>query len=51
MKVHPHHSHVTGEILGYAHDFCNKKVVELEKAGIPCIAHNLFGFDFWYFGI
>ena len=49
MKVHLHHSHVTGEILGYAHDFCNKQVVELEKAEIPCIAHNLFGFDYWYF--
>ena len=49
MKVHLHHSHVTVEILGYAHDFCNKKVVEVEKAEIPCIAHNLFGFDFWYF--
>ena len=49
MKVHLHHSHVTGEILGYAHDFCNKKIVELEKVEIPCIANNLFGFDFWYF--
>ena len=49
MKVHLHHSHVTGEILGYAHDFCNRKVTELEKVEIPCIAHNLFGFDFWYF--
>ena len=49
MKVHLHHSHITGEILGYSHDFCNKKVVELDKAEIPCIAHNLFGFDFWFF--
>ena len=22
-KVHFHHSHMTGEILGYSHDFCN----------------------------
>ena len=51
MKVHLHHSHVTGEILGYAHDFCNKKVVESERSEIPCIAHNLFGFDFWYFKV
>ena len=49
QKIHLHHSHITGEIKGYAHDFCNRKVVELEKTEIPCIAHNLFGFDFWYF--
>ena len=49
QKIHLHHSHITGEIKGYAHDFCNRKVVELEKIEIPCIAHNLFGFDFWYF--
>ena len=23
-----HHSHITGEIIGYAHDFCNKKIRE-----------------------
>ena len=23
-----HHSHVTGETIGYAHDFCNKKIRE-----------------------
>ena len=22
-KFHLHHSHITGEIFGYAHDFCN----------------------------
>ena len=49
QKIHLHHSHITGEIKGYAHDFCNRKVVELEKQEIPCIAHNLFGFDFWFF--
>ena len=48
MKVHLHHSHVTGEIQGYAHDVCNTRVLELEKTEIPCIAHNLFGFDFFY---
>ena len=47
MKRHLHHSHITGEILG--HDFCNKRVIELEKSEIPCIAHNLFGVDFFYF--
>ena len=24
-----HHSYVSGEILGYAHDFCNRKVKEI----------------------
>ena len=49
QKIHLHHSHITGEIKGYAHEFCNRKVVELEKQEIPCIVHNLFGFDFWFF--
>ena len=26
MKIYLHHSHITGKILGYAHDFCNTKV-------------------------
>ena len=49
MKTNLHHSHITGDILGYAHDFCNTRVLELEKSEIPCVAHNLFGFDFFYF--
>ena len=49
QKLHLHHSHITGQIIGYAHDFCNRKVIESEKQQIPCIAHNLFGFDFWFF--
>ena len=28
MKVHLHHSHITGKIIGYAHDFCNARVKE-----------------------
>ena len=48
-KVHLHHSHITGQIIGYSHSFCNKQVIELERPEIPCIAHNLFGFDFWFF--
>ena len=28
VKMHLHHSHVTGEILGYVHDFCNWRVTE-----------------------
>ena len=49
QKLHIHHSHITGQIFGYTHDFCNKRVVELQNPEIPCIAHNLFGFDFWFF--
>ena len=43
-----HHSHVTREIHGYAHNFCNKQVRELtEKSGqyFSCIFHNGFRFD------
>ena len=25
-KVHLHHSHVTGEIIGHSHDYCNWKL-------------------------
>ena len=49
MKIHLHHSHVTGKIIGYAHDFCNTCLIENQKPEIPCFAHNLFGFDFFYF--
>ena len=48
VKVHLHHSHVTGEVIGYAHDFCNLKVRE-NKDVISCIAHNFFGFDIYFF--
>ena len=27
-KVHLHHLHITGQIIGYSHDFCNRKVIE-----------------------
>ena len=42
-----HHSHVTGEIVGYAHDFCNKKLRETQNL-IPVFTHNLFSFDFFF---
>ena len=48
VKVHLHHSHVAGEVIGYAHDFCNLKVRE-NKGVISCIAHNFFGFDIYFF--
>lgn len=42
------HSHVTGEIVGYAHSFCNLKVRE-NKSQISVVAHDLCGFDFFLF--
>ena len=47
IKIHLHHSHVTGKIYDYAHDFCNWKVRK-NQLGISCIAHNYFGFDFYF---
>ena len=44
-----HHSHITGEIFGYAHDFCNTMLIKRGKCEIPFIAHNFFGFDLFYF--
>ena len=43
-----HHSHITDEVTGYGHSFCNKEVRE-NKNQISLIAHNLFGFDFFFF--
>ena len=48
VKVHLHHSHVTGRNFGYAYDFCNWRICE-NKSEIPMIAHNLFGFDMFFF--
>ena len=48
VKLHLHHSHVTGQIYDYAHDFCNWKVRE-NQLGFSCIAHSYFGFDFFLF--
>ena len=46
MKNHLHHSHITGKILGFPHDFCNTKAT---KKIAPVIALNLFGFHLYYF--
>ena len=44
VKIYLHHSHVTGKIIGYAHDFCNMKVRENQNQ-FSCIAYKFFGFD------
>ena len=44
-KFHLHHSHITGKIFGYAHDFCNTTLVEKSTPEIPFVAHNFLGFD------
>ena len=48
-KIYLYHSHITGNILDYAHDFCNTKVTKKSAPDIPLIAHDLFGFDLYYF--
>ena len=48
-KFHLHHSHITGKISGYAHDFCNATLVEKSTPDIPFVAHNFFGFDLFYY--
>ena len=47
VKIHLHHSHVAGEIKGYAHDFCNWTIRENYDV-VPCIAHNFFKFDMFF---
>ena len=48
MKVNLHHSHITGKIIGYAHDFCNARVKE-NNIEIPIVVHNQLRFDLHYF--
>ena len=48
-KVHLHHSHITGKISGYSHDFCNTSVIEKTRSEIPFVGHNFFGFDVFYY--
>ena len=48
-KVHLHHSHITGNIIGYPHDFCNMAFVKKCTSEIPFVVHNFFGFDLFYF--
>ena len=48
-KFHLHHSHITGKMFGYAHDFCNTTLVEKTTPEIPFVAHDFFGFDLFYY--
>ena len=47
-KLVVHHSHVSSQIIGFAHRFCNLKVKENYYV-IPVIAHNQFRFNFFFF--
>ena len=42
-----YYSPVTREVIGYAHDFCNKKISKNQSL-IPVFVHNLFSFDFFF---
>ena len=46
-KNHLHHSHISNEIIGYVHSFCNAKVRE-NKYKITVITHSFFRFDFFF---
>ena len=46
-RTHVHHSHITGEIIGYAHSYCNQNLRENSR-GLTVIANNLFRFDFFF---
>ena len=41
-KAHLHHSHITGQIIGYTHDFCNTRVIDKSNTDIPFIPFILF---------
>ena len=41
------HSHLTADIIGYAHSFCNLKFTE-NKNQISVVMHSLFSFDFFF---
>ena len=40
---------MTGNILGYSHDFCNASVIEKTRSEIPFVVHNFFGFHIFYY--
>ena len=44
-KTHIQHSHISGEIIGYAHSYCSYKA-RLNKSKISLVAHSLSRFNF-----
>ena len=44
--THVHHSHITGEIIGYGHSCCNQKVWG-NYPNITVVAYNLFRLTFF----
>ena len=47
-KIHIHHSHISNEVIGRAHSFCNERVKE-NKTKTTVVAHNLFRLDFFFY--
>ena len=47
FKLYTHHSHVTGKIIPYVHNFCNMKV-KTKQIGFSCVAYNYLNFDFYF---
>ena len=45
--THIHHSHITDEIIGYAHSYYNQRVRE-NYPKITVVAHGLLRFDFFF---
>ena len=48
VEIHLRRCHIRGKVLAYAHDFCNWNVRQ-NKLEIAMVAHNLFGFDMFFF--
>ena len=46
-KSHTHHSHISGDIIGYAHSYYNYKVRK-NKSTISVVADNIFRFNFFF---
>ena len=42
VKIHLHHLHVTGKIIGYPHEFCNMKVRENQNQFYSLALHIIF---------
>ena len=46
-RIQIHHSHISGEIIGHVHRYCNRKVRE-NTTKISVVAHNRFRIDFFF---